>query len=74
MRIATTASPVSGADVRDQMIELHLRFKIEKAVKLMQQRIVEWQKAKAKRTTSSTTSSLTDDTEDDLDSSKKKVQ
>ncbi|KAL7533724.1 hypothetical protein ACHAXR_005402 [Thalassiosira sp. AJA248-18] len=35
MRIATTASPVSGADVRDRMVELHLRFKIEKAVNLL---------------------------------------
>ena len=35
MRIATTASPVSGADVRDRMVELHLRFKIQKAVNLV---------------------------------------
>jgi len=32
LRIATTASPVSGADVRDRMVELHFRFKILKAV------------------------------------------
>ena len=35
MRIATTASPVSGADVRDSMIELHLRFKVQKAVNII---------------------------------------
>lgn len=35
MRIATTASPVSGADVRDRMVERHLRFKIQKAVNLV---------------------------------------
>lgn len=35
MRIATTASPVSGADVRDQMVQLHLRFKIQKSVNMI---------------------------------------
>ena len=35
MRIATTASPVSGADVRDRMVERHLRFKIQKAVNMV---------------------------------------
>jgi len=35
MRIATTASPVSGADVRDRMVEMHLRFKIQTAVNLV---------------------------------------
>ena len=35
MRIATTASPVSGADVRDRMLELHLRYKILNTVNLI---------------------------------------
>ena len=35
MRIATTASPVSGADVRDRMIELKLRGQVLKAVSLV---------------------------------------
>ena len=42
MRIATTASPVSGADVRDRMLELHLRFKILKAVDLISHKHQEW--------------------------------
>ena len=32
MRIATTASPVSGADVRDRMVEIRLRSQINKFV------------------------------------------
>jgi hypothetical protein len=35
MRIATTASPVSGADVRDRMVEIRLRSKINKSVALI---------------------------------------
>lgn len=35
MRIATTASPVSGADVRERMLELHHRYKILKAVDII---------------------------------------
>ena len=35
MRIATTASPVSGADVRDRMVEIRLRSKVNKAVSLI---------------------------------------
>jgi hypothetical protein len=35
MRIATTASPVSGADVRERMEELRLMLKIEKSVQLI---------------------------------------
>eukprot|EP00986_Skeletonema_menzelii_P010999 scaffold5522_cov180-Skeletonema_menzelii.AAC.1 len=46
MRIATTASPVSGADVRDRMVELHLRFKIQKAVTLFSKKYVQWRNAK----------------------------
>ena len=49
MRIATTASPVSGADVRDQMVELHLRFKIEKSVNLMIRGYNRWKAAKNKK-------------------------
>merc|ERR1712127_961559 len=46
MRIATTASPVSGADVRDQMVQLHLRFKIQKAGNLVSRKFVSWKGAK----------------------------
>jgi len=46
MRIATTASPVSGADVRDRMVELHLRHKIQKAVSLFSRAYLRWKKAK----------------------------
>ena len=45
MRIATTASPVSGADVRDRMVELHLRFKIQKAVNLVVRHWKQWRKS-----------------------------
>ena len=46
MRIATTASPVSGADVRDRMVELHLRHKIQKAVNLFSRAYVKWRNDK----------------------------
>ena len=46
MRIATTASPVSGADVRDRMIELHLKFMVQKAVNLVGRRYHEWKRVK----------------------------
>ncbi len=46
MRIATTASPVSGADVRDRMVELLLRNKIQKAVTLFSKKYFEWRNAK----------------------------
>lgn len=46
MRIATTASPVSGADVRERMVELHLKFKIQKAVNLVGRRYREWKYVK----------------------------
>ena len=35
MRIATTASPVSGADVRERMEELRLVLKVERADQLI---------------------------------------
>ena len=50
MRIATTASPVSGADVRDRMVELHLRLKIQKAVNLVGRRYQEWKRRRAAAT------------------------
>eukprot|EP00985_Skeletonema_marinoi_P028846 scaffold26129_cov108-Skeletonema_marinoi.AAC.1 len=46
MRIATTASPVSGADVRDRTVELLLRHKIQKAVNLFSSKYAEWRNAK----------------------------
>lgn len=46
MRIATTASPVSGADVRDRMVELLLRHKIQKAVNLFSRKYVQWRNKK----------------------------
>ncbi|KAL7463453.1 hypothetical protein ACHAXS_003821, partial [Conticribra weissflogii] len=46
MRIATTASPVSGADVRDRMVELHLRGQILKAVNLVSRH---WKKYHTKK-------------------------
>jgi len=51
MRIATTASPVSGADVRDRMVEMHLRFKIQKAVNLV---VHHWKKWKSSSSSMST--------------------
>ncbi|EJK64084.1 hypothetical protein THAOC_15216 [Thalassiosira oceanica] len=59
MRIATTASPVSGADVRDQMVELHLRLKIEKAVNLVIRHFNRWKAAKNKRELAELRSSMT---------------
>ena len=49
MRIATTASPVSGADVRDRMVELHLRFKIQKAVNLVGHKYMQWKLSRASK-------------------------
>mmetsp|Transcript_19463 Transcript_19463/g.42309 ORF Transcript_19463/g.42309 Transcript_19463/m.42309 type:complete len:1662 (-) Transcript_19463:341-5326(-) len=42
MRIATTASPVSGADVREQMEELRLMLKIERSVQLIARTWKKW--------------------------------
>ena len=38
MRIATTASPVSGADVRDRMVEIRMRAIVNKSVSLIASR------------------------------------
>ena len=43
MRVATTASPVSGADVRDRMVEWHVRNKVQKAVNIVTRRWKRWQ-------------------------------
>ena len=42
MRIATTASPVSGADVRERMEELRLVLKIERSVQLIARSWKKW--------------------------------
>lgn len=42
MRIATTASPVSGADVREKMEELRLVLKIERSAQLIARRWKKW--------------------------------
>ena len=42
MRIATTASPVSGADVRERMEELRLTLKIERSVQLISRTWKKW--------------------------------
>ena len=46
MRIATTASPVSGADVRDKMDELRIMIQIERSVRLISRT---WKKWKIKK-------------------------
>ena len=46
MRIATTASPVSGADVREKMDELRLMIQIDRSVRLIART---WRKWKAGR-------------------------
>lgn len=46
MRIATTASPVSGADVRERMVEIRLRSQVNKAVALIASY---WRKTKAQK-------------------------
>ena len=38
MRIATTASPVSGADVRDRMVEIRMRAVVNQSVSLIASR------------------------------------
>ena len=65
MRIATTASPVSGADVRERMVDLHLRFKIQRAVNLVSRKYREWrlQQDPRVRSTSPTVASLSEDEE-----------
>ena len=35
MRIATTASPVSGADVRERMVTMKLRYNMEKSARAL---------------------------------------
>lgn len=42
MRIATTASPVSGADVRERMEELRLMLKVERSVQLITRTWRKW--------------------------------
>ena len=42
MRIATTASPVSGADVRERMEELRLMLKVERSVQLIARTWKKW--------------------------------
>lgn len=42
MRIATTASPVSGADVREKMDELRLMIQIDRSVRLIARTWRKW--------------------------------
>ena len=65
MRISTTASPVSGADVRERMVDLHLRFKIQRAVNLVSRKYREWrlQRDSSRGSTSPTVASLSEDEE-----------
>ena len=44
MRIATTASPVSGADMREKMDELRFMIQIDRSVRLI---VRTWRKWKA---------------------------
>ena len=46
MRIATTASPVSGADVRERMEELRLMLKIERSVQVICRTWKKWKMEK----------------------------
>jgi hypothetical protein len=48
MRIATTASPVSGADVhvRERMLELHHRYKIQKSIETITRALQKWKQIK----------------------------
>jgi hypothetical protein len=46
MRIATTASPVSGADVRERMLELHHRYKIQKSIQTITRALQKWKQIK----------------------------
>lgn len=45
MRIATTASPVSGADVREKMDELRLMIQIDRSVRLISRTWRKWKAA-----------------------------
>lgn len=42
MRIATTASPVSGADVREQMLELRIQHTVRRAIKSISENYKKW--------------------------------
>lgn len=46
MRIATTASPVSGADVREKMDELRLMIQIDRSVRLISRTWKKWKESK----------------------------
>jgi hypothetical protein len=52
MRIATTASPVSGADVRERIEELRLMLKIESSVALIARTWRKYSKTKGRRNSS----------------------
>ena len=60
MRIATTASPVSGADVREKMEELRLVLKVERSVQLISRC---WKKWKASHKSPLVTRHLSDMTD-----------
>jgi hypothetical protein len=49
MRIVTTASPVSGADVRERMEALQVRTRIQNALRVIESAWCKYQKAEVKR-------------------------
>ena len=48
MRIATTASPVSGADVRDQMVRLRLLRRVQHSIHIISEAYLRYKEKKAK--------------------------
>lgn len=49
LRIATTASPVSGADVRERMEELRFMLQIEKSIELITRTWLRYKRERTRR-------------------------